>query len=114
MSEGAYTFEANTQLGQNKFSANGKFNVIKMNLEELNTVADFNKLRNLSELSGAKAFKANELDALATELLNNSSFKTLTYDEFKSGELINIKWIFFLILVLISIEWFARKFNGLY
>ncbi len=114
LSEGAYSFEANTQLGQNKFSANGKFNVIKMNLEELNTVADFNKLRNLSELSGARAFKANELEALATELLNNSSFKTLTYDEFKSDELINLKWIFFLILVLISIEWFARKFNGLY
>lgn len=112
--EGTYTYEAKTELGQNKYSAKGKFNIIKLNLEELNTVAEFDKLRNLSELNGAKAFKANELSKLKTELLNNSNFKTISYEENKTEEWINFKWIFVLLLLLISMEWFIRKYEGLY
>jgi hypothetical protein len=112
--EGSYTYDANTTLSSNKYSASGKFNVIKLNLEELNTVADYDNLRNLSELTGAKAFKATELEKLKIELLNNENFKTLSYEENKTDELINLKWIFILLLTLLSFEWFVRKYLGVY
>jgi hypothetical protein len=112
--EGSYTYDANTTLSSNKYSASGKFNVIKLNLEELNTVADYDNLRNLSELTGAKAFKATELEKLKIELLNNENFKTLSYEENKTDELINLKWIFILLLTLFSFEWFVRKYLGVY
>lgn len=112
--EGAYSYEAKTSVGQNEYKASGTFNVIKLNLEELNTVADFDKLRDLSELTGAKAFKANELDKLKSELLNEENFKTLSYEENKTDEFINLKWIFILLIALMSFEWFARKYLGVY
>ncbi len=112
--EGSYSYDASTMLSSNKYSASGKFNVIKLNLEELNTVADFDNLRNLSELTGAKAFRATELEKLKVELLNNENFKTLSYEENKTDELINLKWIFVLILLLLSFEWVVRKYLGVY
>lgn len=112
--EGSYSYDASTTLSQNKYSASGKFNVIKLNLEELNTVADFDNLRNLSELTGAKAFRASELEKLKQELLNNENFKTLSYEENKTDELINLKWIFILILSLLTFEWLLRKYLGVY
>ncbi len=112
--EGSYSYDASTMLSSNKYSASGKFNVIKLNLEELNTVADFDNLRNLSELTGAKAFRATELEKLKVELLNNENFKTLSYEENKTDELINLKWIFVLILLLLSFEWVIRKYLGVY
>lgn len=112
--EGSYSYDASTMLSSNKYSASGKFNVIKLNLEELNTVADFDNLRNLSELTGAKAFRATELEKLKSELLNNENFKTLSYEENKTDELINLKWIFVLILLLLSFEWVIRKYLGVY
>lgn len=112
--EGSYSYDASTTLSQNKYSVSGKFNVIKLNLEELNTVADFDNLRNLSELTGAKAFRASELEKLKLELLNNENFKTLSYEENKTDELINLKWIFVLLLSLLTFEWVLRKYLGVY
>lgn len=112
--EGTYNYEAKTSVSQNEYKVAGSFNVIKLNLEELNTVAEFDKLRDLAELTGAKAFKANELEKLKTELLNDENFKTLSYEENKTDEFINLKWIFILLITLMSFEWFARKYLGVY
>lgn len=112
--EGSYSYEAKTTVAKNEYKASGSFNVIKLNLEELNTVAEFDKLRDLSELTGAKAFKASELEKLKTELLNEENFKTLSYEENKTDEFINLKWIFILLIALMSFEWFARKYLGVY
>jgi hypothetical protein len=30
------------------------------------------------------------------------------------NEILNLKWIFFVILLLMSVEWFLRKFWGIY
>ena len=112
--EGNYSYDASTTLSQTKYTANGRFNVIKINLEDLNTVANFDNLRNLSELTGARAFKATELEKLKVELLNNENFKTISYEENKTDELINLKWIFILLLSLLSFEWLLRKYLGVY
>lgn len=112
--EGSYSYEAKTTVAKNEYKASGSFNVIKLNLEELNTVAEFDKLRDLSELTGAKAFKASELEKLKTELLNEENFKTLSYEENKTDEFINLKSIFILLIALMSFEWFARKYLGVY
>lgn len=114
LASGEYDYFAETKLGNEKFEASGSFSVLNNNLEELNTTADFNALRVLSKLSGGKAFKANDYDKIADELLNSNEYKTLAFEEKKTDELINLKWIFVLLLVLLSAEWFIRKFNGLY
>jgi hypothetical protein len=111
---GDYTYVAECSLGNNKYSAKGRFSVVKNNLEELNTIANFDELRVLSKLTGAKAFGANEYDLLANELLNSDKYKTISYEEKKTDEFINLKWIFFLLILLFSFEWLMRKYHGSY
>lgn len=114
LASGEYNYVAECSLGNNKWKATGKFSVVQNNLEELITTANFNSLRVLSKLSGAKAFSANEYDQLADELLNNDRYKTISYEDKKTDEWINLKWIFFIILALFSFEWLMRKYHGAY
>jgi hypothetical protein len=111
---GEYSYQAECVFANNKYNAKGRFSILQNNLEEFNTMADFDVLRMYSKLSGAKAFGANEYDKLAAELLNEDRYKTISYEEKKTDDLINLKWIFFLLLALISAEWVLRKYHGSY
>jgi hypothetical protein len=111
---GEYSYQAECVFANNKYNAKGRFSILQNNLEEFNTMANFDVLRMYSKLSGAKAFGANEYDKLAAELLNEDRYKTISYEEKKTDDLINLKWIFFLLLALISAEWVLRKYHGSY
>lgn len=111
---GEYVFSSETNLGNKKYEATGKFTVMKNEVEAMNTTADFTSLRLLSKLSGAKAFKPNQWNELASELLSNEQYKTISYEENKTDEWISLKWIFFLFLILLSAEWLIRKYHGSY
>jgi hypothetical protein len=39
---------------------------------------------------------------------------SLIHTEETFNQLINLKWVFFLLLALISVEWFMRKYLGGY
>ncbi len=111
---GEYSYQAECVFANNKYNAKGRFSIMQNNLEELNTTANFDVLRMYSKLSGGKTFAANEYDKLAEELLNTDRYKTISYEEKKTDELINLKWIFFLLLALITAEWLLRKYHGSY
>ena len=111
---GEYTYLAETMLGNKKESVKGRFTVVKNNIEEMNTTADFNSLRLLSKRSGGYAFRANQLNELADELLKDDRYKTVSYEENKTDELISLKWIFILLISLITFEWLMRKYHGAY
>jgi hypothetical protein len=55
-----------------------------------------------------------DLDKLVNKLNSRDDIKPISYSEKKLTDLINLKWIFFLILALLSVEWFMRKRNGAY
>jgi len=66
----------------------------------------------LAQNTGGKLFHKNELDKLEKELMTNELIKPITYTQKQLNELIDVKWIFFLILGLLSFEWFFRKRSG--
>lgn len=111
---GEYKYISETSLGNKKYDAKGQFSILENNIEEMNTTANFNELRLLSKASGGKAFQANELDKLTEELLKDDRYKTISYEENKTDELINLKWIFVILISLLSFEWFMRKYHGAY
>ena len=49
-----------------------------------------------------------------TILLKNKNIVSVSYTNEKFSDLIGLKWIFFLLLTLLSIEWFVRKRSGGY
>jgi len=67
----------------------------------------------ISELSNGKLFYRNEIDLLSEELNKSSKNQKLIHSKEKLTSLINIPLILLSLLLLISTEWFVRKYNGL-
>ena len=53
-----------------------------------------------------------ELEQLQKDILSSDSIKSITYSHKQLTDLVNLKWIFGIIILLLSIEWFLRKHNG--
>ena len=91
----------------------GVFDVKKLQLEQMNLVANHGLLFKISELSNGKLFYRNEIDLLSDELNKSSKNQKLIHSKEKLTSLINIPLILLSLLLLISTEWFVRKYNGL-
>ncbi len=113
LKEGAYRFTATTEINTKKEIVSGQFLVKEQNIEPLNVVADFGLLRKLSKATGGKFYRAGEQHQLISDF-SKSEPKKLIHSEESFNPLIYVKWFFFLLLLLISTEWFSRKYLGSY
>lgn len=111
---GIYTWEAKTSFQDKNYVKKGTFLVKEIKLEWLNTTADHRLLRNISQNTSGKFFFPNQLEQLESEIKSNQNLATIVYQEKTFDDLIAFKWLFFIILLFISVEWFFRKFNGAY
>lgn len=109
---GSYTFVGSTALGKEKLKASGGFYVTAVLAEYKETTANHQLLNTMAKQSGGRMVMPKNLLAIADYLNSNEDIKTISYEDRKYIELINLKWLFFLILLLIGIEWFLRKRNG--
>ncbi len=111
---GNYSYVAKTKLGTDAHTFAGKFTVRAIQLEDINTTADFNLLRTIAAKTSAESFGDDELNLLADQLLLNENFKSITSDQKETDELIDINWLMILLILIISTEWFFRKYFGGY
>jgi hypothetical protein len=111
---GEYSYKAVTNNGTKAQEHRGFFTVKEIVAEKINTVADHQLLQQLSTRTNAKMYYPSQLNELKNVLLNNENIKTITYTQKDVKDLIDIKLIFFLLLALLTIEWFVRKYSGLY
>ena len=109
---GKYSYTANTSLGNQKYEMSGSFFVNALQAEFQQTIANHQLLYNLSAQTNGKMFTPANLSAIKQELQKSGQLKTLSYEDRKYEELINLKWLFALILLLLSTEWFIRKRNA--
>ncbi|SFC04014.1 hypothetical protein SAMN05421780_102361 [Flexibacter flexilis DSM 6793] len=110
---GIYKYVATTTLGGKIEKSEGEFTVREQQLEKLNTTADFGLLREVARQNAGTFFKANQLGALEDYLKKNQP-KGLVHADEQTQELINLRWLFWVLLGLISAEWFLRKWRGSY
>jgi len=111
--EGVYKFTASTEVNGKKESARGEFLVVEQNQELRNLTADFGLLRKLAEATEGKFYRDSEIARLASDLSTQKLPSTIHSEE-SFNPIINIKAVFFLLLLLVSMEWFLRKFAGSY
>jgi hypothetical protein len=112
--EGDYTWKAETVIEGKKFTKEGVFSVVAFDIENDNTVANHNILYKLSKNSGGKLFYPDHIDELLKTIENDENIVPVAYTEKKSNRLINFKIIFIILTILLSGEWFLRKFHGGY
>lgn len=111
--EGAYRFRASVSVNNRSEQSSGQFVVRDLQLEALNTTADHGMLRQLAGQTGGQFYKANRIDDLVRNLTTRPHPARLTSTE-EMNELINWRWLFFVVLTLAAIEWGLRKFYGGY
>lgn len=111
---GEYVYEAKVNYANKNYTASGLFSIQALQLEALQTKANHQLLYQLAEKTGGKVFYPNQLDELQELILNKEDIKPTLFETYKTRPIINLKWIFFLIVSLLSVEWFMRKYNGSY
>jgi hypothetical protein len=111
---GEYAYLATTSFGGERFAAEGRFTVSPLSLEELRTIADHNLMFQLAEQSGGAMFYPGQWQEIQQHLTGRDDLLPVMYTSKKFDELINLKFLFFLILVLLTGEWFMRKRSGSY
>jgi hypothetical protein len=110
--QGNYTYVASTALGEKKYTASGAFYVNALIAEYQQTTANHQLLYTMAQQTNGKMYAPANLLNIVDELEKSGQVKTISYEDRKYEELINLKWIFVFILLLLSIEWFLRKRNG--
>lgn len=109
---GEYSYEAKVKYGDKLYTKTGIIIIKEIVSEKINTVANHQLLFQISKQSGGKLFYENQLEQLQKEILASDSIKSITYSHKQLTDLVNLKWLFFVILAFLSIEWFLRKYNG--
>ncbi|WP_338870374.1 VWA domain-containing protein [Spirosoma sp. SC4-14] len=111
--EGAYRFRASVSINNKTEQSSGQFVVRELQLEALNTTADHGMLRQLAQQTGGQFYKASQTDELVKNLTSRSRPARLSSTE-EMNEIINWRWLFFVVLTLAAVEWGLRKFYGGY
>ena len=110
---GVYTYEAITTLGSAKHTQRGEFMVKKIQMEALSVQADHRLLRNIARNTGGTFHPIHSTESLGDEL-KMLSLKSIIHTSQEFIPLINLISILFLIILLLSVEWFLRKYLGGY
>lgn len=111
---GNYTFLAKTAWAGQEYKAQGSFTVTPLQLETLQTIANHQLLHALAQKSGGQVVYPGQIDSLVNYIKQQPNIKPVQYSSFKTMPLINLKWLFLLLLLFLSVEWFVRKFFGGY
>jgi hypothetical protein len=107
---GNYSYRVTVE-GQN-VSKKGNFKVNAFSVEEQFTNANKEKLALLADRTQGQVFSVSKKNTLLESLLNNEQYRTVQKAFLKKESIINWSWILFLIVGLLAIEWFARKYHG--
>ena len=110
---GVYSYSAGTIHDGKTVTNEGMFAIKKLLVEISNLKADFSLLKELSRRSSGKSYTTSDMNILSQDI-ELSDPRSLIYSSENYLAIINLKWIFFLILFLISLEWAARKYLGGY
>jgi hypothetical protein len=111
---GEYSYEAKVTREGKELAEKGEFSVSAIQIELANTVADHQMLFNLSSKTNGKMLMPSEIEQLTALLEATEEIVSVSYTKTELSDMLNLKWIFFLILGLLTLEWFARKRSGAY
>jgi hypothetical protein len=111
---GSYHYAAQVKQGTQIYTSKGEFTVTPVQVEATNTVADHQLLYQLAKEHGGKMLFPNQISDLPNLIDTKEDIKPVIYTHTSYLPLIDLKWVFFLLLLLVSAEWFIRKWSGTY
>jgi hypothetical protein len=113
LEEGVYRYRSSTVLNGKTEEVRGEFAVVERQAELQNLTADFDLLRKLAENTGGHFYTASAMDDLQAHLQKTQA-TSIIHTEETYDSMINLKWVFWLLLLLVTAEWGLRKYHGSY
>lgn len=111
---GEYSWEASTTLGGKKGLKKGRFSISEVQIEKTQTRADHSLMFQLAERTDGELFYPSQLDKLYEALIQRDDILPVYRVRKHLSELIEFKWVFALLLLLLTAEWVLRKRYGSY
>ena len=108
---GKYNFTVKELNSNNAYSSH--FEILDFDIEKQFVNPDVVKLKQLALQTNGKAFFQNQVDDLIKTLIENQDYKSIEKNVSTKTPLIDWVWLLILITVLLTTEWFVRKYNGL-
>ncbi len=111
--EGIYRYSSTANCQEKNLTESGTFVVTGIDLENRNTKANHRLLFQLSELNGGRVIYPRQTELLP-EIVESMNLKRRMDYETKLTELGTLPIVMLLIILLLSLEWFLRKYYGTY
>jgi hypothetical protein len=110
MEAGSYTFQLTSGTNEKK---SGSFTVLDYSIEQQLLTSNMDGLTKLALNTKGKTYYKDQINNLLEEFKNSSLFPVTQKSTEKISSLIDWKWLLFLLVLLLSLEWFIRKYKGL-
>jgi hypothetical protein len=113
LSEGVYKYKSTTVVNGKSLSVFGQFLITAQQTELQNLTADFSLMRTLATNTGGRFYTTEQVASLQQDFQLKKASSIIKSEE-TYDSIINLKWIFLVLLLMVSTEWFLRKFFGGY
>ncbi len=111
---GTYKWTVTANHKGKKYSKSGDFVVEDISIEQAETRADFSVLNQLSAQSGGTFRTLKNANKLLDEIEKRGDITTIQYADSGYTALIDWKWLFVILVLVLSTEWFLRRWWGRY
>lgn len=108
---GDYTYTVSVT--EEPLSVSGSFSVLEFNVEQQFLNANVDKLSRLSNATNGAHYFIDNFSELEQDLLNDTRYETIQKSEQKIVTLLDWKILLFVLVAILAIEWFSRKYFGL-
>lgn len=112
--EGNYSYVASTTYNGKSLTSNGRFSVQSIIKEQYDLTAKHDILQQLSQKFGGEVIYPANVNALSQLIGENQSIKPILYQKGETKPLLDWRWILGVILFLLALEWFIRRYSGGY
>ena len=110
LSPGTYSFSvSNTEKTLKK---SGSFVILPFGIEDKNLRADVDKLQSIAKNTSGKLYFPNQINDLINSLQKSNKYPSISKIRTIKTPLIDYKYLLFLIILLLTIEWLYKKLRG--
>ena len=111
---GKYEWTASCKYNGKSYSKSGVFIVENIQLENIESAADHNLLNQIAKQSNGQFYELKNINQLLNDIAKRKDIAEMSYSEVSFNDLIDYKWLFFLIVLIFGTEWFLRRWFGGY
>lgn len=109
---GQYIYHCYTHISNTEIRKSGVVQVLEIPLENMDTQARFDDLEHLAILKGGKFFTESQKSDLLNYLRKVDGDNVPSYNESRWVNLLNWRYLLFIIVFLFSLEWILRRWSG--